>query len=218
MDINTASSMASNVINRSSVSSKENNVANSNNLLKGVNLRTEEGKKEVMKNASNVDAKALMAEYALQFQTGMMENARDSFGIQGGLSKAGTDELRKFLNSIDTKTIGYNGKPLGSLTSQEAADLISEDGFFGVKKTSDRLADFVIMGAGNDIDKLLAGRKGILQGYDSAERLWGDKLPDISKETLDKALEKIDKKIEELKGSSSSSSGGAVALPLDMKA
>jgi hypothetical protein len=30
--------------------------------------------------------------------------------------------------------------------------------------------------------------------------MWGDKLPDISQKTIDKALEKIDKKIEELGG------------------
>ncbi len=108
------------------------------------------------------------------------------------------ERVNSNLSQSDLAAIGYEGKPLGDLTQQEAADLVSEDGFFGIKKTSQRVADFVLMGAGDDIEKLRAGREGILQGFKDAERIWGEKLPEISYKTLDKTLEMIDKKIEEL--------------------
>jgi hypothetical protein len=101
---------------------------------------------------------------------------------------------------LTLKDIGYTGKPIADLTQEEAKELVSEDGFFGVSKTSERIADFVISGAGDDLEKLKAGREGMLQGFKEAEKMWGEKLPDISYETIQKALEKVDARIAELGG------------------
>ncbi|MFA6756673.1 MAG: hydrogenase-4 component G, partial [Sulfurospirillaceae bacterium] len=79
--------------------------------------------------------------------------------------------------------------------------LVSEDGFFGVKQTASRLSGFVLAGAGDDLEKLKEGRRGIIEGFEEAERIWGNRLFDISYETLEKALEQIDAKINELGGS-----------------
>lgn len=102
--------------------------------------------------------------------------------------------------SLTLADIGYTGKPIGELSQDEAKELVSEDGFFGVSKTSDRIADFVINGAGDDLEKLKAGREGMLQGFKEAEAMWGEKLPDISYETMTKSLEKVDARIAELGG------------------
>ncbi|NOQ32243.1 MAG: hypothetical protein GQ570_14095 [Helicobacteraceae bacterium] len=102
-------------------------------------------------------------------------------------------EFQTFLEDI-----GYEGGPIGQLSQEEASELVAEDGFFGVQQTSDRIADFVLAGAGDDEALLREGRAGILQGYDQAEEAWGDKLPDISKQTIEKAVEKIDLKLHEL--------------------
>lgn len=101
-------------------------------------------------------------------------------------------EFQDFLGSI-----GYDGKVIASLSKDEAADLVSEDGFFGVTQTSERIAGFVIAGAGGDEALLREGRKGILQGFDDAEAMWGEKLPEISYETINKAVEMIDKALVE---------------------
>jgi hypothetical protein len=87
------------------------------------------------------------------------------------------------------------------MTPDEAKALVSEEGFFGVTQTSNRLADFVLSGGGDDLEKLKAGREGILRGFNEAEKMWGGKLPDISYQTIEKALEKIDEKITALGGS-----------------
>jgi len=89
--------------------------------------------------------------------------------------------------------VGYGGKPIAELSQNEAAELVSEDGIFGVKQTSQRLADFVINGSGGDEDLLRAGRSGLIQGYKEAEQMWGGELPEISQITMEKALEMVDK-------------------------
>jgi hypothetical protein len=94
--------------------------------------------------------------------------------------------------------IGYTGKPIASLSQDEAAELVSEDGIFGIKQTSERIANFVINGAGGDEDMLRAGREGMIRGFKEAEEMWGGKLPEISQITMQKAIEMVDKAMTDL--------------------
>jgi hypothetical protein len=107
-----------------------------------------------------------------------------------------TKNYEDFQNFL--KDIGYNGKPIAELSKDEAAKLVSEDGIFGIKQTSERIANFVISGAGGDEKLLRAGREGMLQGFKDAEKIWGDKLPDISQQTMQKATELVDKAMSDL--------------------
>jgi hypothetical protein len=107
-------------------------------------------------------------------------------------------EVKRQADTLTLADIGYSGKPIAELSQEEAKALVSEDGFFGIAQTSERIADFVLMGAGDDIEKLKAGREGILRGFDEAEELWGGKLPDISYTTIEKAVEMIDARLSEL--------------------
>ncbi|MCH5322818.1 MAG: hydrogenase-4 component G [Helicobacter sp.] len=181
-------------------------VSMQNNPLKQDNTSKEDRESSIKDAASKVDAKSLMMSYTMQFQLNISVTSQTNFGAQSGLFGSGSsalnDPLRlgNILSNLDLSSIGYTGKPLTELTQQEAADLISEDGFFGIAKTSERIADFVIAGAGDDIEKLKAGREGILRGYEQAQKAWGGDLPDISEETLQKALEKVDKRLAELGG------------------
>jgi hypothetical protein len=76
--------------------------------------------------------------------------------------------------------------------------LVGEEGFFGVTQAANRIADFVIHGAGDNTKLLEAGLKGIQQGLAEAEKLWGGELPSIAYETTDKALEKVQKVLDNL--------------------
>jgi hypothetical protein len=93
---------------------------------------------------------------------------------------------------FDIEKTGYTGKPIEELTPEEAQELISEDGFFGIENTSDRVANFIIEAAGSDMEKLEAGRRGILMGFAWAEKSWGEELPEISVETTKQTLFKVD--------------------------
>ncbi|MGM0534358.1 MAG: hydrogenase-4 component G [Campylobacterota bacterium] len=108
------------------------------------------------------------------------------------------DKVNSHVSQEDLQAMGYAGKTLNDLNKDEAAKLVSEDGFFGIGQTSQRVADFVLMGAGDDIERLRAGREGVINGFNEAEAIWGEKLPEISYKTLDKTLEMIDNKIQKL--------------------
>ena len=103
------------------------------------------------------------------------------------------EDFQSFLSGI-----GYEGKPIADLSQSEAAELVSEDGLFGIKQTSERIANFVIDGAGGDEDRMRAGREGMLQGFKDAEAMWGGELPEISQKTMQAAIEMVDKAMHEL--------------------
>lgn len=125
--------------------------------------------------------------------------ALKSVNIQGNLvsQKVDMKEAQKDFQSF-LKDIGYEGKPLAKLSKDEGAELVSEDGICGVKQTSERIANFVIAGAGGDEDKLRSGREGMLQGFKEAELMWGKELPKISQKTMKVALEMVDKEMHSL--------------------
>ena len=200
--------MAMNISSNSTKSSFEyaNDLQNamSSNPLKKDETSAEDRNKKIQEAASNIDAKSLVTGYIMQFQMNVTISSETNFSSQNGLFGSNTSamndpfKLSGILKGLDLGSIGYDGKPIQELTQDEAKALIAEDGFFGVAKTSDRIADFVLAGAGDDVEKLKDGREGIIRGYNQAEKAWGGNLPDISKETLEKALEKVDKKLASL--------------------
>lgn len=68
--------------------------------------------------------------------------------------------------------------------AQAQAD-IAEDGYYGVKKTSERMFEFAMALSGGDMDKMKELQSAVEKGYKQAEKTWGGNLPDISKQTLD---------------------------------
>jgi len=103
-------------------------------------------------------------------------------------------------DNFSLDNIGYEGKPITELTKEEASELVGKNGFFGVEQTSGRVANFVLGFSGDDLEKLQAGRSGIVQGFEDATKMWGGELPEISYQTQKRTLEIIDAKIAELKG------------------
>lgn len=145
-----------------------------------------------------ISGKALTQAYLVQYSLQIESYSSGNFESQSGAFDL--KKIQDILQSIDFKAIGYEGKAITDMTPDEAKALVSEEGFFGVSKTSDRLADFVLSGGGDNLDKLKAGREGIIRGFNEAEQMWGGKLPDISYQTLEKALAKIDEQITSLGG------------------
>lgn len=77
-------------------------------------------------------------------------------------------------------------------TRAQAQKDIAEDGYYGVKQTSDRILDFAQALAGQDPDKLEKMREAFKKGYEQAEKTWGGELPEISKQTFDAVMSKFD--------------------------
>lgn len=83
-------------------------------------------------------------------------------------------------------------------TAQKAQQEISEDGYYGVEQTSERLVSFAKALSGNDPEKAEMLMDAVKKGFEQATKAWGGELPDICKKTLDTTLEKLTKWKEEL--------------------
>lgn len=77
-------------------------------------------------------------------------------------------------------------------TADAAKEAISEDGYWGVNQTSDRIISFAKALTGGDPSKIDAMQEAFKKGYDEATKAWGKDLPEISSKTYDAVMEKFD--------------------------
>ena len=77
-------------------------------------------------------------------------------------------------------------------TAKQAQEDISEDGYWGVKQTSERILDFAKALTGGDSSKVEDIRTAIEKGFSEAAKLWGDELPEISQKTHDAVMKGLD--------------------------
>ncbi len=68
-------------------------------------------------------------------------------------------------------------------TKAEAQEAISEDGFWGVKQTSQRIFDFAKAVAGDDVEKMKKMQAAVEKGFEQAGAAWGGDLPSICGDT-----------------------------------
>lgn len=94
------------------------------------------------------------------------------------------NDIWKFLASGDF-TVDAQTK------AQAQAD-IAEDGYWGVKQTSDRIFDFAMALAGDDEEKMQEMKSAFEKGFKMAEKKWGGELPEISQNTFDAVNKKFD--------------------------
>ena len=98
-----------------------------------------------------------------------------------------------FNNSSDMYAILRSGNfTVDPEVAAQAKKDIAEDGYWGVKQTSDRMVDFAMALSNNDpekADKMIAAVK---KGYEQATKTWGGELPDICKQTLDTTIKRLE--------------------------
>lgn len=68
-------------------------------------------------------------------------------------------------------------------TKADAQAAISEDGYWGVKQTSQRIFDFAAALAGDDVELMEKYQKAVEKGFGQAEDAWGGSLPSICGDT-----------------------------------
>lgn len=93
-------------------------------------------------------------------------------------------------------------------TKMQAQKDISEDGYYGVKQTSERLFDFASALAGDDVDKMKEMQAAMEKGFKLATKSWGRDLPDISQKTLDAANKKFEEYYESKKNADKTEAEG----------
>jgi hypothetical protein len=122
---------------------------------------------------------------SLTIQTG---DGQDQYNLLRGLV---VNMLKE--QGIDFKVAnGDQEIDISAISQEEATELIADDGYFGVEQTSDRIVDFAIGIAGGDPSRLEAIKEGVENGFNEALEAFGGWLPDISYNTYDAVMEKLD--------------------------
>ncbi len=102
-----------------------------------------------------------------------------------GNALAASDDFWKFLAS--------GNFTVTAAAREEAQKAISEDGYWGVNKTSDRIIEMAKALTGGDPSKIEEMRSAFVKGFKEATKTWGKELPDISGRTYNAVMEKFDK-------------------------
>ncbi len=118
---------------------------------------------------------------------------------------ARTEQLRSIVQKLMTGQGDAYGKAndmwqflssgkftVDAATKSQAQKDIAEDGYWGVKQTSDRIVDFAKALTGGDPSKIDEMRSAFEKGFKSATKTWGKDLPDISSQTYDAVMSKFD--------------------------
>lgn len=120
----------------------------------------------------------------------LVEEMMTKQGVTFGIANSGDeDNIWKFLAK-------------GDFTIDEAAKLkaqeeISENGYWGVKQTSERILSFAKALTGGDPSKIEEMRAAFEKGFSQATKAWGRDLPSISNDTYDAVMKGFDAWAEE---------------------
>ncbi len=101
-----------------------------------------------------------------------------------GLTLAKADDMWKFLADGDFT--------VDEETRAQAQKDIAEDGYWGAEATSERILSFAKALTGGDPDKIEDMKDAFIKGYQEATKAWGKDLPELTKNTYDKVMEKFD--------------------------
>ncbi|HAF26983.1 MAG TPA: hypothetical protein DCG85_06675 [Lachnospiraceae bacterium] len=177
-DISSVSSnYASSVSSYSSAAVKKENVesAKSTETPAAVYEPSAEGKAA----AAAADRSDVIAKLKLDSETRiqqMTDLIRKMFKEQG-VTIAKADDMWKML---------ADGKlEVDPATRAKAQEDIAEDGYWGVKQTSERMFEFAKTLSGGDPAKMEEMRKAFEKGYAQATETWGKELPELSKKTYE---------------------------------
>lgn len=122
--------------------------------------------------------------------------------------KQDAENRKQQLIALVEKSIGNQGKAYNSLCElftaikdgkvavdpaavEQAKKDVAEDGYWGVKQTSDRFVEFAKALTGGDPSKADKMIEAIEKGFEQATKAWGGKLPDICSETIKVTKEKL---------------------------
>lgn len=135
---------------------------------------------EATKKSSNADIVQMLKDDMEAQKTKFLSYVQETIMGQGN-ALASSDDIWQFLAS-------------GNFTVSEAAkkqaqEAISEDGYWGVNKTADRILEMAKALTGGDPEKIGLMKDAFDKGFKEATKTWGKDLPDISSKTYDRVQE-----------------------------
>lgn len=119
-----------------------------------------------------------------QIQARFLQTFKETIGKQAAFNAFGDDGIWKLIASGN-----YTVDPEMKAAAEEA---ISEDGYWGVEQTSQRIVDFAKALSGGDPEMLETVKEAVKKGFEEAEEAWGGSLPGICGKTYDAVMSKLD--------------------------
>lgn len=163
-------------------SSKKEDVTNKEESAGAVFEKSAESKKATytINKMSAEDRASLVAQLKADQENRMSQ-------LTSLVSKMMTGQANTFAKTDDSmwKFLASGNFEVDPETKAQAQKDIAEDGYWGVKQTSQRLFDFAAALAGDDVEKMKEMQKALQKGYEQATKTWGKELPDICKQTLE---------------------------------
>lgn len=117
-------------------------------------------------------------------RTSQLRSLVEKMFTKQGQTLASTDDMWKFLASGEFE--------VDAATKEQAQEDISEDGYWGVNQTSERILSFAKALTGGDPDKIEEMREAFEKGFKEATKSWGKELPEISQKTYDAVMKGFD--------------------------
>ena len=151
---------------------------------------------------SGFDREAIIAQMKTDMESrmGQLTSIVQKMMTQQGQTIGAADDMWNFLAKGD-----YTVDPDVKAQAQED---ISENGYWGVEKTSERILDFAKTLSGGDAEKADKLFEAFKQGFEEATGSWGKELPEISKKTY----EAVEKKFEAWKAETQAATTEAEAV------
>lgn len=143
------------------------------------------------KNAAKTSGISLKAEAKFAGLRGVVENMLKMQSVKSAESNG----LRfdQIFKKYDGQLKNYfENLQVDEATRLKAQQDIAEDGYWGVKQTSQRLIDMAVSLSGGDTSKLAELKDAIAKGFAAAEKSWGGALPDICYQTREAVFKGLD--------------------------
>ncbi len=178
-------------------------------------------KSDALKDADKKAATNAYSEPAATYEASTAANRTDRSAVIAHL-KSSAEQRMQQMQSLVTKMFEKQGITIGTAdnmwrilaggnftadaaTIAQAKEDISEDGYWGVNQTSERIFSFAAALSGGDKEKMQEMVKAVEKGFSEATKAWGKELPGITQDTHSAIMDKFDKWFEE-NGSSAKTS------------
>ncbi|MBD5160466.1 MAG: hypothetical protein HDT14_00295 [Oscillibacter sp.] len=165
--------------------------------------RTSAEAESAEKETASTETQENVDTYVPEDKNTVEEDAGTTYKPNAALVQALKDEQaanqERFISMMKSM-LNKQGKVFGESTdytvSEEvqaaAKEAISEDGYWGVKQTSERMVSFAKALVGGDPSRVGEMRDAFIKGYEAAAKAWGGELPSIARETYDAAMKLFD--------------------------
>ena len=138
-------------------------------------------------STSAKDSSTKVSDYSSIVASMKKELSSKNEQLQNLVNKLLSNQAKKYISLSDM----FKDIQVDEQTKIQAQKDISDDGYWGVEQTSDRLVSMAKALSGGDSSKADAMISAIEKGFDEATKAWGDKLPDICQKTIDAAKQKL---------------------------